>query len=217
MTDNSKNNNGYGKAYEGLRIGISGGTFDPIHMGHLIIAEDIREKFSLDKIVFIPTGNPPHKNVRKITDAKLRFDMVKSAISTNPWFEASNIEVAREGYTYTVDTLTQLRDMFGLDTKLYFIIGADVVFDLLSWRCYEKVFSLCEFIAALRPGYGSDSFYKEIERLKEGWGAVIHTVQAPLVDISSTGVRERVKAGKSVRYLVPEAVDKFIAAEELYI
>jgi nicotinate-nucleotide adenylyltransferase len=199
-----------------IRIGISGGTFDPIHIGHLIAAEDIREKFRLDKVIFIPSGNPPHKDLKKVADSNVRFSMVQSAVSTNSHFEASRIEIDREGYTYTVDTLTELKNKYGDSAKLLFIIGADVVLDLLNWRSYERVFKFCEFIATLRPGYHRDKFDKEIKLLNERYGAVVHTVQAPLIEVSSTEVRERVSAGKSIKYLVPETVEEMIREQGLY-
>ncbi|MCX8131079.1 MAG: nicotinate-nucleotide adenylyltransferase [Clostridia bacterium] len=200
----------------GLRVGICGGTFDPIHNGHLVVAEYIRQEFDLDRVMFIPSGNPPHKDNTKVTDAELRFAMVQDAIQGNPFFEVSRIEIDRKGYTYTVDTLKALREIHGSSYHLFFIVGADVVPDLLSWKNYTEVFALCEFIAVLRPGYSYSSFSDEIRKLGEKYGAVIHTLEAPLVDISSTGVRERVRSGKSIKYLVPDPVEKFIAGKQIY-
>jgi nicotinate-nucleotide adenylyltransferase len=145
------------------RIGISGGTFNPIHVGHLIIAEMARDMFDLDKVLFIPSGMPPHKNLGSVLSAEQRFDMVKRAVAGNPYFEESRIEIDREGYTYTVDTLKKLRELYGNDTSLYYIIGADVLNDLLTWRNAEEVFKICEFIAALRPGNDEEAFYKQME------------------------------------------------------
>ncbi len=200
-----------------VRIGITGGTFDPIHHGHLIIAEDIREKFNLNKVVFIPSGSPPHKDNNRVTSSEHRLNMVKRAISDNPFFEASTIEIDRGGYTYTVDTLQQLRSLYDENTKLYFIVGADVIMDLLTWRDYVRVFTLCEFIAAFRPGYNREGFENQIEMLREKFGAVIHPVETPLVDVSSTQIRQRISSNKSIKYLVPETVERYIIDNGLYV
>ncbi|MCX7745670.1 MAG: nicotinate-nucleotide adenylyltransferase [Clostridia bacterium] len=202
------------KKYE--RIGISGGTFDPIHCGHLIMAEEIRQKFNLDRVIFIPTGMPPHKVTAKVTEAEHRFSMVFDAIRSNPFFKALRTEIDRKGYTYTVDTLLQLRAIFGTEVKMFFITGADVVGDLLNWKDYEKVFSLCEFIAAFRPGNKRDGFIKQIEYINNNYHTHIHTADVPLIDISSTLVRERIRNNQSIKYLVPECVEKYILDNRLY-
>lgn len=198
------------------KIGISGGTFDPIHHGHLIIAEQIRESLDLDRIVFIPSGMPPHKANLKVSSAEHRYNMVFNAIKTNPHFEVSRIEIEREGFTYTVDTLTRLNEVYNKDAKMFFITGADVIPDLLTWKDYERIFSLCDFIAVLRPGYKKDNFIQKIEYLKVAHSAKIHIVDAPLIGISSTIIRERVRNGKSIKYLVPESVEKYIYENGLY-
>ncbi|MCX7922210.1 MAG: nicotinate-nucleotide adenylyltransferase [Clostridia bacterium] len=198
------------------RIGICGGTFDPIHNGHLIIAEEVREKFHLDKVLFIPSGMPPHKNLSGVTLPEYRYEMVCRAVSTNSHFEALDIEIKREGYTYTVDTLTALRQLLGEDTKLYYITGADVVLDLMTWKRFEEVFKLCEFIAVLRPGYKSEDFLERIEYLKLNYMAKINIAEASLIEISSTAIRDKVRRGCSVKYLVPENVEQYIAENDLY-
>jgi nicotinate-nucleotide adenylyltransferase len=199
------------------RIGISGGTFDPIHHGHLIIAEDVREKFNLDKVVFIPTGIPPHKLNLKVTPPEHRYNMVCSAISTNPHFEVSRIEIERPGYTYTVDTIFQLKNMLEPESRIFFITGADVIPELLTWKSYEQVFNLCEFIAVLRPGYRKGELISKTEYLREKYKAAIHIVEAPLIGISSTGIRERIREKRTIKYLVPEAVEKYILNNNLYL
>lgn len=198
------------------RIGISGGTFDPIHYGHLIIAEHVRECFKLEKVIFIPSGMPPHKDLSRVTPAEHRFNMTNIAISTNRYFEASRIELERKGYTYTVDTLQQLRDMYGNEVELYFIIGADVVPDLLKWKDFKRVFELCEFVAVLRPWHDAEEFKFEIKHLQAEYGAKINIMRAPLIEISSTEIRERVMNGSSIKYLVPEGVESYIADNGLY-
>lgn len=198
------------------RIGISGGTFDPIHHGHLIVAQVVMEKLKLDHVVFIPSGTPPHKQSYEVTDAELRFRMLELAISGNPDFTPSRIEIDRKGMTYTVDTLTELKALYGEKAELIFIIGADVVADLLTWKDSRKVFEMCGFAAVMRPGYDSKRFDERIALLEKNYGAVIYPVEAPLIDISSTAIRKRVSEGKSIRYLVPETVNKFIHDNRLY-
>lgn len=198
------------------KIGISGGTFDPIHYGHLITAERVKEKFNLDKILFIPAGTPPHKSINQVTEAEHRYNMVHSAVNDNPAFEVSRIEVDRKGYTYTVDTLSQLQESYGAGTEFYFIIGADVVSDLLNWKAPERVFSLCNFIAVFRPGYERKQFSEQISFLKKSYSARIHTIDVPLIEISSTEVRNRVKNSLSIRYLVPHEVEQYIINNKLY-
>ena len=200
-----------------VKVGISGGTFDPIHHGHLIVAEQIRESMGLDKIIFIPSGTPPHKDNKRITPAEHRYRMAELAIGTNPHFEISRIEVDRAGSTYTVDTLTELKALYGEQPGLYFITGADIIPELQTWRHFERLFTLCDFIAVLRPGYKKDGFLREIENLKTSYRAKIHIVDAPLIGISSTIIREQVKGGKSIKYLVPESVENYIHEKRLYM
>jgi len=198
------------------KIGISGGTFDPVHHGHLIIAEEAGEILGLDKVVFIPSGNPPHKVGCGVTSAYHRYNMILMAIEKNPFFEVSAIEIEREGYSYTVDTLFKLRGIYGEDTELYFITGADVISELTTWKQFEKIFEICEFVAALRLGYNKKSLIEEIKFLKREFKARIHVVDTPLIGISSTAIRERAKTGKSIKYLVPEKVEEYIKVKGLY-
>lgn len=198
------------------RIGISGGTFNPIHIGHLIIAEMVRDRFGLDKVLFIPSGMPPHKNLGSVLCAEKRFYMVRRAVANNPHFIESRIEIDRGGYTYTVDTLKKLREIYGNDTSLYYIIGADVLNDLLTWKSFEEVFKICEFIAVLRPGNDVQAFNKQMEYLKNAYSARIHFIETPLIEISSTEIRERIKEGRSIKYLVPESVEEYIESNGLY-
>lgn len=197
-------------------MGILGGTFDPVHYGHLIIAEAVREGFDLEKILFIPSGQPPHKDNSRVSDAEHRYNMLKAAISTNPHFDISRIEIDRDGYTYSVDTLSQLKSIYGCNTTIYFIIGADIVQELTTWREFEKVFTLCDFIAVFRPGNKETSFLNEIDRLKSEYNAKIHTLEAPLIEISSTEIRDRVAEGKSIKYFLPEPVEQYIYANAIY-
>ena len=198
------------------KIGIMGGTFNPIHIGHLIIAEDVRAKYGLDKVLFIPSGQPPHKSDSEVIDHEHRYEMVRLAVASNPGFEASRVEIDREGYTYTVNTLTELTERYDAGTSFYFIIGADVIHELRTWREYEKVFKLCEFIAVLRPGYSESDFRNTIKQLDAEYGAKIHPLRSRLVDVSSTEIRERCMNGESVKYIVPEDVEKYIFDNGLY-
>ncbi|MDP4093641.1 MAG: nicotinate-nucleotide adenylyltransferase [Bacillota bacterium] len=198
------------------RIGISGGTFDPIHYGHLIISEEIRVNFKLDKVIFIPTGKPPHKSQSEVTESEHRFNMVNIAIHTNPSFEVSRIEMEREGYIYTIDTMSRLKAELGESSELFFITGADIVWDLPKWKKPEQLFDLCEMIVAYRPGYLKEDFFSEIEKLKIKYGAKINVAETSIIGISSTEIRNRVRAGNSIKYLVPEDVEKYIHDNNLY-
>ncbi|NLD46096.1 MAG: nicotinate-nucleotide adenylyltransferase [Clostridiaceae bacterium] len=199
------------------RIAVLGGTFNPIHNGHLIIAEMIREEFDLNKIIFIPSGKPPHKKADEVSDVEHRYNMVLGAVRGNTRFEVSRVEIERQGYTYTVDTLKELKQLYGANTQLYYLIGADVLFDLLTWRNFEEVFRICEFIVALRPGYEEDDFNRQIQFLSTKYCAKFHTKSLPLIEISSTLIRNKVREGKSIRYLVPEAVERYIIEKGLYL
>jgi nicotinate-nucleotide adenylyltransferase len=198
------------------RIGIMGGTFNPIHIGHLIAANEVQEKFCLDKVLFIPSGIPPHKPDSEVIDPEHRFEMVRLAVASNSIFEASRIEIDREGNTYTINTLIELKEMYDRETSFYFIIGADVVPELTTWKEFKKVFQLCEFIAVMRPGSTENSFFDGIRQLNEKWGAKIHPVQSRLIDVSSTEIRQRIMDGASVKYLVPDAVESYISEKGLY-
>ncbi len=200
-----------------MKIGICGGTFDPVHLGHLAVAEIVRCEFGLDKILFIPSGKPPHKNLDSVTDPIHRLKMVQCAVSTNPSFEAVSIEVERQGYTYTVDTLNQLHALHSESTEFYYIIGADVVMDLLKWKNAEEVFTLTKFIALMRPGFQDEEFKNRIRYLKSKYGVEITGFEAPLIDISSTFIRDRIKNGKSVKYFITEPVERYIKENKLYI
>jgi len=199
------------------KVGILGGTFNPIHYGHLIIAESVRENFCLDKVLFIPSGRPPHKHGREVIAAEHRFEMVRLAVESNPYFEASGVEIGKEGYTYTINTMKLLREQYGKDTNLYFIIGADNIPELETWKDFKDIFKLCEFIAVLRPGHARNSFEKEISYLRMNYKFRVHLIEAPLIDISSSDIRNRLSTGKSIKYLVPEKVEEYIRTKGLYI
>lgn len=201
------------------KVGICGGTFDPIHRGHLACADFVRQQLSLDAVLFLPVGEPPHKLDRLVTPAPLRLEMVRRAVADEPFFQVSDLEIRRNGPTYTVDTLKQLHELVDRkhaeDTVIfYYIVGADALGNLLKWRCYEEVFSLCEFVALLRPGY--DELFRDDLRLVEAAGAVVHVLEGPCLPISSTEVRRAASAGESLTDLVPDGVATFIVSEGLY-
>lgn len=197
-------------------IGIMGGTFNPIQIGHLIVAEDVREKFRLDKVLFIPSGQPPHKPDSEVIAAEHRYEMVRLAVNSNRYFEASRIEIDREGTTYTINTLQALKEEYDSDTRFFFIVGADVIPELTTWREYQKVFMLCDFIAVFRPGYEKAAFETAAEQLTKEYGIRIQMAEARLVDISSTEIREKCSRGESVKYLISEDVEKYIHVNGLY-
>ncbi len=197
------------------KIGICGGTFDPIHLGHLSLTEQVRCNFDLDKVLFIPSGNPPHKKMKEVTDALQRYKMVELAIASNPYFEAVALEIERTGYTYTIDTLKLLQALYK-NADFYYIIGADVVMDLMTWKNFEQVFKLTKFISLLRPGFKRTDYEERIKYLESQFGASIISFNAPLMDISSTNIRKLVKEEKSIKYLVQDSVMEYIHANGLY-
>lgn len=197
-----------------MKIGIMGGTFDPIHYAHLATAEFIRDKYKIDKILFIPSGNPPHKKL-DITCKYDRYNMVLLATNNNDNFIVSDIEIKREDRTYTIDTLRELKKKYK-NIELYFITGADAICDIESWKNVNENFRLATFIAATRPGISVLRSQEKIESLERKYNANIISVYVPSLDISSTYIRDQLKENKSIRYLVPEYVEKYIYDNELY-
>lgn len=196
------------------KVGILGGTLDPIHMGHLIIAQAAMQELSLEKVVFMPSGNPPHKNLMNITDAYKRLDMVKYAIDGNENFICSDFELKRDGIIYTSDTLRLLKDKYK-DIELYFIMGADSLLSIETWHEPEKIFQLCNIVVADRDLLNRELFNK-IEYLKKKYNANIFHIELPLINISSSYIRECIKNGKSIRYLVHDNVAKYIYENRIY-
>ncbi|MEW6032302.1 MAG: nicotinate-nucleotide adenylyltransferase [Bacillota bacterium] len=198
------------------RVGLMGGTFDPIHLAHLVTAEAALEQYQLDKVIFIPTGLPPHKQDHPVTDAEHRFNMVTLAAAGNERFEVSRIEIEREGPSFTVDTLEEMARRLPPGSRLYFITGADAILGIESWREPDRLFRLCRFIAALRPGIPVERAREGLRRLEERYSSRILEVEAPALDISSSDIRRRVTASRSIRYLVPDAVEAYIRKHGLY-
>ncbi|MBR1646765.1 MAG: nicotinate-nucleotide adenylyltransferase [Selenomonadaceae bacterium] len=197
------------------KIGIMGGTFDPIHLGHLATAEFVRESFSLDEILFIPAARPPHKLARHVTDEIHRLAMTTLATRSNKFFTVSDMEIKRTGLSYTLDTMDELHKKFGATTELFFIIGADSLSDLSKWHEAKKLVERSHFIATTRPGVDVD-FSATEKFFGTAASEHIHRVTTPAIEISSTQIRQRVKSGRSIKYLVPEAVEEYILREGLY-
>jgi len=187
-----------------MKIGILGGTFNPVHIGHLILAEEVREKLGLDKIIFIPTALPPHKDNVDIAPALDRLEMLKLAIRGNKFFGFSDIEIKRRGRSYTIDTLRELKNKFTHD-ELYFIIGSDLLKYLNEWKDLNEINKMVKFIAATRPGYPLEQIPAYIQKL---------AIRA--VDVSGFEVRQCVKENKSFRYLVPDRVFDYLNKRKLY-
>ena len=197
------------------RVGIFGGTFDPIHIGHLIVAETIMDEFNLDKVVFIPAAVPPHKLDKQISPAKHRYMMTMLAPCSNPRFQVSDMEMHRQGPSYSRDTLAQLIEEHGRDTEFYFIVGADSVENLHTWNRIDELLTMCHFIGASRPGCMPD-----MEKIAQRFGPLaekIHCLETPELEISSTEIRHRVGQKRTIRYIVPETVEQYIYKEKLYL
>ena len=187
-----------------MKIGILGGTFNPIHVGHLILAEEAREKLLLDKIIFVPAAMPPHKDISDIAEAQNRFAMLKLALKDNSHFCVSDIEIKREGRSYTIDTIREFKKLYPND-ELYFIIGSDLLKYLDEWKDLGEIIKMVKFIAATRPGY-------PLEKIP----SYISTLPIRAVDISAFEIRSAIKGNKSFRYLVPDRVFDYINRRKLY-
>jgi len=215
------------------RLGILGGTFNPIHYGHLSAAEEVRDRLKLDRILFIPSNLPPHKYEEEVPSAVQRLEMVRLATTGNPFFEPSEIEIKRGGRSYTIDTVEALRKVFP-GTELFFITGLDSFLEIQTWHQWERLLTLCNFVVISRPGYHfvdlakisfMESASHELARLDRGdlrqamirsVAFTIHLERIPLFDISSTDIRNRVKAGVSIKYLLPDAIETYIIKNKLY-
>jgi nicotinate-nucleotide adenylyltransferase len=190
-----------------------GGTFDPIHHGHLFAAEEARAQFGLERVVFMPCGQPPHKNGRDITPAEHRYVMVALATASNPCFEVSRVEIDRAGPSYTIDTLRCYRTSLMSGARLFFITGADAILEILTWREADAILNEAQCVAVARPGF-------DLSRLEAVLGreraARVEVLGTRALDISSTEIRQRVQEGRPIRYLTPEPVVEHIVREGLY-
>ncbi|WP_317854025.1 nicotinate-nucleotide adenylyltransferase [Chakrabartyella piscis] len=197
-------------------IAIMGGTFDPIHNGHLVTAEAVRHRFNVDKVIFIPTGRPAHKMNQTVTHHEHRYLMTVLATMRNDNFDVSRIEIDREGTTYTIDTITELKKICRPDVRLYFITGADAIHQIMHWKEPERLMSLCDFVAVTRPGYDKKKLLSDIKNIKEKFPSRIHFMEVPALAISSSDIRMRAKEDAPIKYLLPQAVVDYIHKFELY-
>ncbi|MDQ1651648.1 MAG: nicotinate-nucleotide adenylyltransferase [Cryptosporangiaceae bacterium] len=193
---------------QGLRVGIMGGTFDPIHHGHLVAASEVATLFALDEVIFVPTGQPWQKAGTQVSPAEDRYLMTVIATASNPRFSVSRVDLDRDGPTYTIDTLRDLRAQRGPKDDLFFITGADALAAILSWKDVAETFSLAHFIGVTRPGYRLSGDHLPPDS--------VTLVEVPAMTISSSGCRERVRSGRPVWYLVPDGVVQYIEKRHLY-
>ncbi|MCS7237330.1 MAG: nicotinate-nucleotide adenylyltransferase [Thermoguttaceae bacterium] len=200
-----------------MRLGVFGGTFDPVHWGHLLLAECCREQANLDEVWFIPASTPPHKRQRRLTDARFRVEMLELAVAGHPKFRVSKMEIERGGVSYTIDTLRALRQDYP-DAQLFLILGADSIEELHTWRDAKEICQVALPLVARRPGHEIRAAPEFVEQIGgERWQAILAAaVEMPLVEISSSDIRRRVSAGKSIRYRVPRSVEEYIYAHGLY-
>ena len=186
-----------------------GGTFNPIHLAHLISAEQIRQRLSFDQILFIPSARPPHKPLDGIIDPEHRYRMTRLAIADNPHFSVSRIEVDRQGQSYAIQTFQELQADYGADCELAWIIGADSLIEFKIWKDYDRLLNTCRFIATTRPNYPLSTVPSEIINR-------VDIFEIPEIEISATDIRQRIRSGQSIRYLVPPPVAAYIQRHHLY-
>ena len=196
----------------GIKLGVMGGTFDPIHYGHLFVAEEARGAAGLDRVLFVPSGTPPHKQYAGMASAEARYDMVRLATDANPHFDVSRIETDRGGRSYTLDTLREIRALYP-ESQIYFITGDDAALDILNWHEPYEIVRMATLLTVGRPGYARDKIFELPQEIR----ASIRMIDSPQLDISSTDIRRRVGAGRSIRYMVPEDVRRYIDDNGLYI
>lgn len=208
--------NAYRNKAGSLNIGLMGGTFDPIHMGHLVTAEEARQQFDLDYVIFVPTGIPPHKEKEAVSLPEHRYLMTSLAVMSNPSFFVSRIEIDQKTPTYTIDTVRHFS--FGKDPgpEVFFITGADAILEIFTWKDYEELLELCTFIAVSRPGYSLDHFHETLDRSCPELKQKVHLLEIPALAVSSTFIRERVALSKTIKYLTPEPVEQYIKKHGLY-
>ena len=198
-----------------VKVGVIGGTFDPIHNGHITIAEEVRRRLNLTYVLFIPAGQPWLKSKFPITEAIDRLEMVRLAIAPYPYFKLSRIEIDRQGPSYSVDTLEELRNELGADSRLFFILGWDIVVQLPQWHEVARLIKLCELVVIPRPGYSVPDL-ESLDREIPGITKHVILLDSPRLEISATDIRDRVAQGRSISNLVPEAVYRYIKEKRLY-
>ncbi len=199
-----------------MNIGVLGGTFDPVHNGHLIVAEVVRARLNLAEVIFVPAGQPWLKTDRLITPAKHRLEMLRLSLADKPYFKLSTMEIERAGPSYTIDTIVELRAKLTPDDELFFILGQDNLAQLPQWREPSRLIQLCYLVAVPRPGSPRPNL-KTLETSLPGISQRVMLMDEPHVDISASEIRERVVRGLSIRHLVPEAVNKYIKENRLYV
>ena len=192
-------------------LGIMGGTFNPIHHGHLAAAEFVREEFKLDKVLFVPSGKPPHKHKCEIASPEHRWTMALLATDSNECFSVSSVEIDRGGESYTSDTIVELEKIYSARSNCYFITGADAIAEISAWHKSENLPKLAKFIAVSRPGYKLD-----MSKIDPRFHRGTYLIEVPALAISSTEIRERIRKGKTIKYLVPEIVEEYIYKNKLY-
>jgi nicotinate-nucleotide adenylyltransferase len=208
------------------RIGLFGGTFDPVHLGHLRCAQEVQEAFALSQVIFILAATPPHKLDRPIIATRHRWNMVKVAIAGNSSFALSDVEIRREGASYSIETISYYHRHLKEGERLFFIVGADAFCEIETWKDYPQLFAVCDFIVISRPNFdplqapvlASEGFKKEDrgDRFFHPSGHSLYLFRVTPIGVSSTAIRKAVREGRSIAYLVPKEVEKYIAREELY-
>jgi nicotinate-nucleotide adenylyltransferase len=213
-----------------VRLGLLGGTFNPIHIGHLRAAVEVREAFNLDKLLLIPSANPPHKPVDHVADAEDRLEMVRLAIKGVPSLEVSDVELARPGPSYTIETLRYFQDQYGHESDIHFIVGQDAFSEITTWKSYKELFNTAHFIVMTRPGsklssiehfihtHISEAYQYDpaLNRYMHPGRCTIFCVNITQIDVSASEIRDRIRHGHSIRFLVPDTVGAFIAEKGLY-
>ena len=197
------------------RIGVMGGSFNPIHNGHIEIAREAAKQLRLDKVLFIPVGNHPFAKTN-MADDKDRYNMVKLSVDREELFEACDIEISRKGFSYTVDTLRELKDIYS-DSELFFIVGADILEELGMWKDVSEIFKLCKFVVVYRPIYAFAAFYSMIEKVEKEYDVKIEVVEVPGNYISSTAIREMANRREVIAEYVADEVEKYILNKKLFI
>ena len=213
-----------------LRLGLFGGTFNPMHYGHLRSAEEVCEALALTRLWFIPAGHPPHKSAPGITPFEVRLEMSRLAVGDHPVMSVSDLEGRRPGRSYSIETLQQIRREVGPTWELYFILGLDAILEIATWKDYKDLFALSHFVVLDRPGYNRQRLQEVLEEvhplfrpleLQRGFlhpaGHKVILQETALMDISGTAIREMVRHGRSIRYLLPEAVREYIITHKLYL
>ncbi len=213
-----------------MRIGLFGGTFNPIHLGHLRAAVEVQEAFGLDRVLLVPSAHPPHKDAKDVAEALDRLEMVRLAVKRVPLLEASDVELGRPGPSYTIETLAHFQNHFGEQSAIHFIVGLDAFSEITTWKSYKQLFATAHFIVMARPGsnikdlqgfihrhISEDYQYDPMfNRFTHSQWCSIYCIKVTHLDISATEIRERIRQDRSARFLVPDSVEGFIKDNELY-